>query len=205
MNIFEEVKSRISTLEAARMYGLNPKKKGSYYYCLCPWHKEKTASFTIYPNGGFKCYGCGAGGGDSIKLTQIFFDLSPIEAARKLAEDFNISIKETKINISQCKQIAYEISNINKAANYLSSQIEKIHDNLCKFFKMFRELEDDLEEIDKTSIVYQWFRFQLDFFDRYSEKFSTAEIGKQLDYTQNISQIYEDEYREWSIWIKQLN
>jgi hypothetical protein len=205
MNIFEEVKSRVSTLEAAKTYGLNLKKKGTYYISLCPWHKEKTGSFTIYPTGGFKCYGCGAGGGDSIKLTQKLFDLSPIEAARKLAEDFHILIVEPKFDKSQRKQIAHEIDTLNKTADYLSLKIESIYDNLCKFFKLFRELEDDFKDFDKADITYQWFRFQLDFFDKYSEKFAMVEIGKQLYYTQNICEIYEDEYREWSRWIRQLN
>lgn len=205
MNIFEEVKSRVSTLEAARIHGLKPKKKGAYYYCLCPWHKEKTGSLVIYPGGGFKCYGCGDGGGDSIKLTQKLFDLSPIEAARKLAEDFHIPIEEPKLDKSQRKEIAHEIANLNKAADYLSFKLETIYDNLCKFYKLFRDLEEDFKDLDKTDITYQWFRFQLDFFDRHSEKFAMAEIGKQLYYTQNIGELYEDEYREWSRWINQLN
>ena len=61
MNIFEEVKARVSTLDIARAYGLNPKKKGQHYYCLCPFHNEKDGSLVIYPQGGFKCFGCGEG------------------------------------------------------------------------------------------------------------------------------------------------
>ena len=39
------------------------KKKGSNLVGLCPFHNEKTGSFTVWPNNGsFYCFGCGAGG-----------------------------------------------------------------------------------------------------------------------------------------------
>jgi hypothetical protein len=44
-------------------YGLNLKKKGKNWYALCPFHGEKTPSFTINEEKGFyHCFGCGANG-----------------------------------------------------------------------------------------------------------------------------------------------
>lgn len=56
------IKSSISVLDLARADRLQLKKEGSNWTCCCPVHDEKTPSFTIYPNRGFYCFGCGAGG-----------------------------------------------------------------------------------------------------------------------------------------------
>jgi DNA primase len=39
---------------------------GSPVKILCPFHNEKTASFTLYPDNGYKCYGCNKSGNGSI-------------------------------------------------------------------------------------------------------------------------------------------
>jgi hypothetical protein len=58
---------------------LNLIKRGDKYVSLCPYHNEKTPSFYIFSNGGFKCFGCGESGN-----------------INKFIEDFNISdIKTT--------------------------------------------------------------------------------------------------------------
>lgn len=57
------IKSRISVELLARADGLKLEKDGANWKCCCPIHGEKTPSFTIYPgDGGFYCFGCGAGG-----------------------------------------------------------------------------------------------------------------------------------------------
>jgi DNA primase catalytic core len=64
------------------------KKSGSNYMGLCPFHSEKTPSFSV--NEGkqfFHCFGCGEDG-DVIDFTAKFFNLSLPEAAEKLVEDF---------------------------------------------------------------------------------------------------------------------
>ena len=57
---------------------------------LCPFHNEKTPSFHIYEDG-FYCFGCGVYG-DSVSFVAQLEDLQPIEAARLIAQRFNLSI-----------------------------------------------------------------------------------------------------------------
>ena len=50
-------------LDVAESLGLDVRRRGRNFVCLCPFHAEKTPSFTLYPDQGrFHCYGCGASG-----------------------------------------------------------------------------------------------------------------------------------------------
>lgn len=68
-------------------------KKGRNYMGLCPFHTEKTPSFSVQPDKGYyHCFGCGAGG-DVIKFLMEKEGLGFIEAVEKLAEDLHIDLK----------------------------------------------------------------------------------------------------------------
>ncbi len=71
------------------------KKSGSRYKGLCPFHDEKTPSFTVTPSLGiYKCFGCQKGG-NSIQFLMEMESLSFIEAARQLAKRYNIELVES--------------------------------------------------------------------------------------------------------------
>lgn len=62
-------------------------RKGRILVGLCPFHKEKTPSFTVYPDTGwFVCYGCGATG-DSIDFVMQSENVSFVEACRRMMAD----------------------------------------------------------------------------------------------------------------------
>ena len=62
------------------------KKRGRVFTGLCPFHSEKTPSFTVYPDSqSFYCFGCGAGG-DVITFIRNIENLEYIEAVRFLAQ-----------------------------------------------------------------------------------------------------------------------
>ena len=88
-DIFEEIKNKIDIADVAEFYGLELDKRNK---CVCPFHHEKTASFQVYPKSqSFYCFGCGVGG-DVIDLTAKLFDLSPIQAAKRLNSDFSLGL-----------------------------------------------------------------------------------------------------------------
>jgi hypothetical protein len=87
MTVFEQVKSALDMPTVARYYGLNINRSGMV---LCPFHDEKTPSAKIYPDS-FHCFGCGEHR-DVIGFTEKIFGLSPIDAAKKLCEDFNLGL-----------------------------------------------------------------------------------------------------------------
>ena len=83
-NVFEAVKLSVSTREAAELYGIKVRRNGM---ACCPFHDDKNPSMKVDQR--FHCFGCGADG-DVIDFTAKLFDLSPKEAAEKLAQDFGL-------------------------------------------------------------------------------------------------------------------
>ena len=60
--VLEEIKSRISIVDMASKY-LTLSRKGDRFWGLCPFHDEKTPSFSVLPDKGFfHCFGCGKSG-----------------------------------------------------------------------------------------------------------------------------------------------
>lgn len=86
MNIFEEVKNRIDIHTASEHFGLTVRNG----MCSCPAHTDRTPSMKLYSDH-FHCFSCEEHG-DVIKLTQLILGCSPIDAARRLAADFDIVI-----------------------------------------------------------------------------------------------------------------
>ena len=83
-NVFEAVKQSVSTREAAEFYGIKVSRTGM---ACCPFHDDKNPSMKVDQR--FHCFGCGADG-DVIDFAAKLFNLSPKEAAEKLAQDFGL-------------------------------------------------------------------------------------------------------------------
>ena len=85
-NVFEAVKQSVTVREAAQMYGIEVNRSGM---ACCPFHDDKNPSLRLNEEY-FYCFGCGATG-DVIDFTARLYDLSPKEAAEKLAQDFGLA------------------------------------------------------------------------------------------------------------------
>ena len=85
MTLFELVKQNISVPDAAEHYELQVNRNGM---CSCPFHEDRHPSLKLNERY-FYCFGCGATG-DVIDFTARLYNLSPKEAAEKLAQDFGI-------------------------------------------------------------------------------------------------------------------
>jgi len=73
------------------------KKKGTNYWACCPFHNEKTPSFSVSPTKGiYKCFGCGEGG-NSVNFVMKLGGFSYPEALRELAKKYNIEVEEEKL------------------------------------------------------------------------------------------------------------
>lgn len=77
---------------------VNLKRRGSNLIGLCPFHTEKTPSFTVSPAKGiYKCFGCGASG-DAVKFIMEHEHYSYPDALKYLAKKYNIEIEETEVS-----------------------------------------------------------------------------------------------------------
>ena len=105
---------------------VNLKRAGKNLKGLCPFHNEKTPSFTVYPeNGSFYCFGCGVGG-DIFTFTRLIENLDYVEAVKLLAERSGITIPEDNYDNSY-GNLKKKIFEINKETaryyhNYLKTE-----------------------------------------------------------------------------------
>lgn len=90
----DEITSRISLLDVVGEF-VKLRKRGTSYLGLCPFHNEKTPSFTVSPaKEVYKCFGCGKSG-NAITFLMEHEKYSYVEALRWLANRYNIEIEET--------------------------------------------------------------------------------------------------------------
>ena len=98
------------------------KKTGSSYIGLCPFHNEKTPSFSVSPRRGiFKCFGCGEGG-DVIGFVMKNENLTFYEAVSRLAQRANIQLPEIKQKDAEQAKRRKEKSDLLHAINKDSAE-----------------------------------------------------------------------------------
>ena len=133
MNVFDAVKQSVTTRQAAEMYGLKIRRNNMV---SCPFHNDRTPSMKV--DNRFHCFGCGADG-DVIDFVSMFYGISNLEAARKIASDFGIS-HDTKPVKSKTKKAICKKSN---------AQIYAEAEQRC-----FRVLSDYYHLLKKWEIDY---------------------------------------------------
>ena len=110
-DIINEIKYR-NDIETAVSQYVNLKRRGKNLVGLCPFHSEKTPSFTVYPeNGSFYCFGCGAGG-DVFTFTGLIENLDYIESVKLLAERSGVALPQDGYDDSmqKLKNTIYDIN-----------------------------------------------------------------------------------------------
>lgn len=116
MNIFKQTKDNVTTRQAAEAYGVKVNRSGM---ARCPFYNDKHPSMKVDKY--FYCFACGAKG-DVIHFVEKFFGITPYEAATKLANDFNIPIK----NKSNKSKVNSKKKTIQKKKSYqLIQEFEK--------------------------------------------------------------------------------
>jgi DNA primase len=124
-NILEEIKKRLDIVDVISDY-IDLKKSGQYFKALCPFHSEKTPSFTVSPARQiFHCFGCGKGG-DIFTFIMEYEKVSFIEAvsilATKAGLDLN-KIDKYRTLTSSSKEKLYKI--YEESLNFYINQLEK--------------------------------------------------------------------------------
>jgi len=102
---------------------VNLKRRGRNLIGICPFHNEKTASFTVYPEtDSFYCFGCGAGG-DVVTFTMRIENLDYIDAVKMLAQRTGMTLPENSYDDSMQK-LRLRIYEANReAARFFYSQL----------------------------------------------------------------------------------
>lgn len=158
--LIEEVRSRNDIVDVISGY-VRLTKKGSTYFGLCPFHNEKTGSFSVSPNKQmYYCFGCGAGGNVFTFLMQ-YENFSFPEAMEALAERAGIELPKQEMS-AQAKKEADKrqiMLEINKAAGkYYYMLLRSEHGKQAYEYFKKRELSDATMQ-----------KFGLGYSDKYSD------------------------------------
>jgi DNA primase len=116
-NTIQQIQSRIDVIDVVGNF-VKLKKRGSNYLGLCPFHNERTPSFTVSPAKEiYKCFGCGKSG-NSISFVMEHEKLGYVEALKWLANRYNIDVEETVASpeVVQQQQAAESLHIINQFA-----------------------------------------------------------------------------------------
>ena len=116
------------------------KKRGSNYQACCPFHNEKTPSFSVSPSKGiYKCFGCGKSG-TAVGFVMEHENMTYVEALKYLAKKYNIEVIEKE-------ETAEEIASRQRHESLLL-----VSEYAGKFF------QDSLQTPEGQAIAYQYFR-----------------------------------------------
>ncbi len=114
--LLEEVRSRNDILDIISQY-VTLKRKGRNFFGLCPFHNEKSPSFSVSPDKQiFKCFGCGKGG-NVFHFLMNAENISFVEAVQILAERANIELPKNSGDEDEKQvQLKNEVYKVNEAA-----------------------------------------------------------------------------------------
>ncbi len=159
----QEVQDRMDIVDIVSDFvTLKRKGSGKYLWANCPFHDEKTPSFSVTPDRGiYKCFGCGKSG-DSINFMMEHDGLSYVEAIRYLAGKYGIEIQETNMSdkdqeLQNEKESLYIV--LDYAATFFSRNLSETDEGKSIAGSYFRERGIDQRSIEKFQLGYsldQW-------------------------------------------------
>lgn len=116
----EKIRNKADIIDIVSPY-VNLKKRGRNFFGVCPFHSEKTASFSVNSEKQiFKCFGCGKGG-SSIDFIMEIEKLGFVEAIKFLADQYSIQIEEINSN-SKNKDLSHHLYEINNQVANMYNQ-----------------------------------------------------------------------------------
>jgi DNA primase len=152
----EQIKNRLDIIDIVGEF-VKLKKRGSNYIGNCPFHNEKSPSFTVSPAKElYKCFGCGKSG-NTITFVMEHEKLTYVDALRWLAARYNIEVEETQVSEAQKLQFAvadslYVINSF--ATKFFDTQLFDTQDGQAIALSYLKERGFREEIIKKFQIGY---------------------------------------------------
>ena len=173
-NTIQQILSRVDIIDIIGTF-VKLKKRGANYLGLCPFHNEKSPSFTVSPAKEiYKCFGCGRSG-NSISFLMEAEKYSYVEALRWLANKYGVEIEETETSpeYKQQQQAADSLYIINNfAQQFFSTQLfetDEGQDIALSYLKQRGFREDTIK------------KFQLGYNPEAKDTFSKAALAAQYN------------------------
>ena len=173
-NTIQQIQGRIDIIDIIGSF-IKLKKRGTSYLGLCPFHNEKTPSFTVSAAKEiYKCFGCGRSG-NSIGFLMEHEKYSYVEALRWLAQKYNVEIEETETTPEQ------------KLQQLSADSLFIINSFAQKFFSDYLFDNEDGQDLGLSYLKQRGFRediikkFQIGFNPEARDSFSQAAINAQYN------------------------
>ena len=173
-NTIQQIQSRIDIIDIVGAF-VKLKKRGTNYLGICPFHNERTPSFTVSPAKEiYKCFGCGKSG-NSIGFLMELEKFSYVEALRWLANKYNVEIEETEMSPEQ------------KLQQSNADSLFIINNFAQQFFSDYLFNSDEGRDIGLSYLKERGFRediikkFQIGFNPGDRDRFSTAALNAQYN------------------------
>ncbi|HRO46788.1 DNA primase [Agriterribacter sp.] len=170
----QQILSRIDIIDIVGSF-VKLKKRGTNYLGLCPFHNEKTPSFTVSPAKEiYKCFGCGKSG-NTISFLMEHEKYSYAEALRWLANRYNVEVEET------------EVSPATRALHQTADSLYIINNFAQQFFSTVLLQSEEGQDIGLSYLKERGFstsiieKFQLGYCSQQRDAFAKAALAAQYN------------------------
>ncbi len=154
--IIDQIKTAVNIAEVVGDY-VSLKRKGANMWACCPFHGEKSPSFSVSPAKGiYKCFGCGKAG-DSVRFVMDIEGIGYPEALKQLAKKYSIEIVEEEYtDEQQAAQNAREslFLVLNHAKNYYQKYLKESADGQAIGLSYFKERGFNMATIDAFELGF---------------------------------------------------
>lgn len=189
----EELKSHCDIKEIVSGY-INLKKAGKNFNGLCPFHKEKTPSFTVDTRKQlFHCFGCGEGG-DVISFIEKIENLDFIEAAELLAKKVNYNLRYVETGGFQSSEKKSRLIELNELAKKYYNYIffnNRVSQKACFYLEKRGFKKETLEKFEVGYSPEGWNNFSDFGLKRGFSKKELIDCGLAIQSTKNPNEVYD--------------
>ena len=138
-SLIDELSSRCDIVEIVSRY-VTLKKSGGNYFGLCPFHNEKTPSFSVSSDKQiYNCFGCGEGGG-AISFIMKLEGLEYIDAIRFLAKIYNMQVPEQGVSPENSQKRDRLLNLMRDTARFYYNNLQLPQSELAKQYLKNRAL-----------------------------------------------------------------
>ena len=186
-NPFDALKDTLQITKVLEFYGV---VVGHDNKALCPLHREKSPSFTIYPNhNSWYCFGCETGG-TVIDFVMAYYGLVTFEAALRLDADFKLGLFDYESTQEELKKLS-ENRKRNKACKRLADTFQAYMDKafiiLCDYFHLLMDWKvvyapKTPEDLDNVNPLYAEACHQLDYTGYLIDCLLYADYDEQIQF-----------------------
>ena len=188
-NPFETIKETLLIADITRFYGVEVKRNNQ---ALCPFHNEKTPSFTIFPKtNSFKCFGCGAGG-SVIDFAMLIHGTDALEAAKILDSNHHLGLFDYEPTEEERHRLKEEQAR-REANKGLDTAFKGFMDKafylLCDYLHLLHDWKvthapKTAQELDTANVLFVEACHKLDYIEYLTDFLLNASIDEQIYFYQ---------------------